>query len=70
MVLRRVAAVAAHLNVDLALLIFWLRDLTLECLEALGLLPDCEWRLQLGELRVLDHETLREARLVYGTRCG
>jgi hypothetical protein len=58
MVLRQVAAVAAHLHIHLALLIFRLRDLALERLEALGLLPYGEGRLQLGELRVLNHKAL------------
>lgn len=61
MVLRQVAAVAAHLHVDLAPLILWLRDLALQRLEALGVLPNGERRLQFRELRILDHITLRDA---------
>lgn len=61
MVLRQVAAVATHLHIHLALLIFRLRDLALERLQALGLLPNGEGRLQFRELRVLNHKALREA---------
>jgi hypothetical protein len=58
MVVREVAPIAAHLEVDLALLMFRFGHMALQSLHALSFLFDREWGLQFREGRILDYDTV------------